>query len=115
MFDLKATLAVTPNDCCHANAGFSQLWQILPNAVYDDSRKTLGVPTGFHMLSRGDTILARKCHEQLTELALTMSPTQPIASMVTCTHLLYHSCWENAPSTCLPACLLEEWCLLHGP
>ena len=79
-----------PSGCCHADAGFSQLWQNLPNAVYDDSSKTLHVPTGFHVLSDSDTIYVRECYEQLTKLALAMSPIQPTASTVTCTLLLYH-------------------------
>lgn len=54
------------------------MWQALPDAVYDDSRRLLHVPTGFHMLSyEGNTIYVRECYEQLTQLALAMSPQPP--------------------------------------
>ena len=60
-----------------AYAGFSQLWQALPNADFDKSKGLLHVSTGFQELFESDTIFVRECYEQLTTLALEMTPLPP--------------------------------------
>ena len=66
----------------HASAVCSALWQALPNAVYDDSSKTLTVATGFAPLAICKSIYVRDCHTQLTNLALQMTPFDISAGMM---------------------------------
>lgn len=50
------------------------MWQKLPEAVYNEDKKTLHVATGFDPLLRCNTIYVRECHDQLTRMALEMIP-----------------------------------------
>ena len=70
------------NDPHHANAGLSSLWKALPDAVYDDSSKTLHVSTGWKPLANCDTIYVRDCHTQLTNMALEMTPFYPSSGTI---------------------------------
>ncbi len=67
------------DDPQHANAELSTLWKALPEAVYDDSSKTLHVATGYKPLAACDTIYVRDCHTQLTNMALGMTPFYPVS------------------------------------
>ena len=56
------------------DAGFSQMWQALPDAVFDPGTRMLHTATGFAPLIYRDTIYVRDCYVELTEMALGMTP-----------------------------------------
>ncbi len=58
----------------YAPADLNVFWNTLPDALYNDSSRTLHMPTSFEPLARCDTIYVRDCYVQLVEMALCMTP-----------------------------------------
>ena len=82
------------------DAELSQMWEALPNAVYDRATRTLHVATSFEPLVRTNTIYVRECYEQLTKLALSMTPIGVPAGGTQAITFQNTACSSKARSLC---------------